>query len=297
MTGLSLEERGAYTTILFAIYAKGGPIEDEPGYFRALLCCSAKAWIRLRASLIVKRKLYECMEGGLPSLMNRRAAELIEERRAEYKKFSEAGARGGSKRKAQLKENNGLEQAPLEPGLSPPQANRTEADTEQKIAPPSPQGGPSESTLSAFYKRAFEAFPQSGRASTHPGKARDAWDEAAKAVDPEKLISAVVAFAASDFAKEGGGRRVPSFQRWLSEGRYTAWVTVRPVNAFNGPPELRREALAEKGEGWVKTYLDPCHCRNGVLVPRTITALEKIQREIPHLLKAHNVLVVWEKAA
>lgn len=297
MVGLTLDERGAYATVLFAIYAKGGPIEDEPGYFRALLCCSPKAWVKVRASLIVKRKLYEVSVNGLPCLMNRRAAEVIAERRAEHRKFAEAGARGGKKQGAQVNENSDLGQAPLEPGLSPPQAYRTEAEAEADTPPLPPLGGASDLTLSESYKRAFEAFPLSGKASTHPGKARDAWGAAAKDHSPESLVSAVVAFAGSDFAKDSGGKRVPSFHRWLTEGRYLAWLTTPSASAFTGPAELRRDAIAAKGEGWVKAYLDPCGWREGVLIPKTSFAVERIQREIPQVLKANGVTVVWERAA
>lgn len=292
MTGLTMEERGAYTTILFSIYAKGAPIEDDPGYFRALLCCSPKAWLRVRAALIVKRKLYEVNVNGLPCLMNRRAAEVIAERLAEYRKFSEAGARGGKNRGGQLKENNDLGQAPLEPGLSPPQANRTEAEAEQNNPPHPPCGGASDATLSVSFERAFAAYPESGRAATTPAKARDAWMSAAKDVGPERLVSAVESFARSDFAKEGGGRRVPSFHRWLSEARYTAFLSAASQSQFAGPDELRRAVLAEKGEGWCKAYLDPCGwVPDRGLIPRTGTAAEKLAREIPHILKRFNILM------
>lgn len=110
MMGLTLEERGAYVTILNVIYARGGPIDDDPSYFRALLCCSPKAWQKIRAALIVKRKLFEVSVDGIPSLMNRRAAEEIEENREMRRKFSERGAKGGRKAQAVLKENKDVAQ-------------------------------------------------------------------------------------------------------------------------------------------------------------------------------------------
>lgn len=127
MMGLTLEERGAYVTILNVIYARGGPIDDDPSYFRALLCCSPKAWVKIRAALLVKRKLFEVSMDGIPSLMNRRAAEEIEENREMRRKFSERGSKGGQKAQAVLKENKALGQQQADLGST---IEDTEAESE-----------------------------------------------------------------------------------------------------------------------------------------------------------------------
>lgn len=127
LMGLTMEERGAYITILNAIYARGKPVEDDPSYWRAMLQCSGKAWSKVRAALIVKRKLFEVTVDGVPCLMNRRAAEEIEENLETRRKLSERGARGGAKPRVKDKENNDVTEAAAKPVLSD-----TEAETEQK---------------------------------------------------------------------------------------------------------------------------------------------------------------------
>jgi hypothetical protein len=57
---------------------------------------SVRRWTTIRASLIVREKLYEVNVNGVPSLMNRRAAiELAIRNRNRSRNFSESGAKGG----------------------------------------------------------------------------------------------------------------------------------------------------------------------------------------------------------
>lgn len=58
MMELSLEERGAYTTVLDLIYSNDGEIEDEPRMISAWLRVDQRVWKRLRASLLKCGKLY-----------------------------------------------------------------------------------------------------------------------------------------------------------------------------------------------------------------------------------------------
>jgi len=109
MIGLTLEERGAYVSILNVIYARGGPIPDDASYFRALLCVSGKGWSKVRAALVVKRKIYEVSIDGFPHLMNERAAKELEKSRKLSRNFSEAAQRRWSEREGELSEINDLE--------------------------------------------------------------------------------------------------------------------------------------------------------------------------------------------
>jgi uncharacterized protein YdaU (DUF1376 family) len=133
MMTLTMEERGAYVTILNCIYQRGGPVGDDPLYFRAMLQCSGKAWSKVRAALIVKGRLFEVSLNGKPCLMDERAAEEIEKNLEMRRELSERGARGGRKSQAKAKENNTVEKAPaqaeVEPGSSDTEA---ESETERK---------------------------------------------------------------------------------------------------------------------------------------------------------------------
>lgn len=122
MDGLTLEERGAYVTVLNLIYDRGGPIPEEAWWITSKLGCTARVWTRVRAALIVKRKLYVVEIDGQAHLMNERAAREIAEREEFSRCKAEAGRRGGRNSRAKANENNGEAEAQLKHSLSTDQA-------------------------------------------------------------------------------------------------------------------------------------------------------------------------------
>jgi hypothetical protein len=58
MRGLTLEERGAYNTILDLIYCHDGTLEDNPREICHELHCNIRTWKRLKARLLELGKLY-----------------------------------------------------------------------------------------------------------------------------------------------------------------------------------------------------------------------------------------------
>lgn len=117
MLMLTLEERGAYNTCLDLIYSRRGPIPDDPRWLSGWMGVSVRRWAKIRASLLVKRKLYEISFNGVPSLMNQRAANELENQSERSRNLSESGAKGGRKSaetRKNSKENNHAGQAPLE---------------------------------------------------------------------------------------------------------------------------------------------------------------------------------------
>ena len=58
MIQLTLEERGAYNTILDLIYMADGALPDEPGSGLQMAWHNMRRWRRIRATLIKKKKLY-----------------------------------------------------------------------------------------------------------------------------------------------------------------------------------------------------------------------------------------------
>jgi uncharacterized protein YdaU (DUF1376 family) len=134
MVGLTLEERGAYITLLNLIYARGGPIPEDPWWITSQLGCTSRMWVKVRASLLVKRKIYALEIEGEPYLMNTRAAEEIAEREKLSRTFSEAGRNGGRKSKPKANKNNGNSEAWLKPGSSLTEAI-SDTDTEGSVVP------------------------------------------------------------------------------------------------------------------------------------------------------------------
>lgn len=135
MVGLTLEERGAYITILNLIYARGGPIPEDSWWITSQLGCTARAWAKVRASLVLKRKLRAVEIDGEPHLTNPRAESEIAEREKLSRTFSDAGRNGGRKSKSKSNENNDESEARLKPGLSLVKAI-SDTDTEGSVSPP-----------------------------------------------------------------------------------------------------------------------------------------------------------------
>lgn len=97
MLSLSLEERGAYNTILDLIYSRSGPVPDDERWLAGWMGCSVKKWRIIRATLIYKLKLTETTHLGMPALMNERARLELESASTRRRVAAESGAKGGRK--------------------------------------------------------------------------------------------------------------------------------------------------------------------------------------------------------
>ena len=91
MRGLSLEERGAYTTLLDLMYERGGGVPDDDRFVAGWLGCSTRLWRSIRDRLISAGKLR--VEGGL--IVNDRALEELRSQSVRARKRAESGAKGG----------------------------------------------------------------------------------------------------------------------------------------------------------------------------------------------------------
>jgi uncharacterized protein YdaU (DUF1376 family) len=58
MQGMTLEERGAYNTILDILYMHDGSVPDKPASVCKWLGTNARGWKRIRARLLELKKLY-----------------------------------------------------------------------------------------------------------------------------------------------------------------------------------------------------------------------------------------------
>lgn len=143
MERLTLEERGAYVTLLNLIYAQGGPIADEAWWITNKLGCTKRTWVKLRAALIIKGKLFALNFNGEDCLMNERAAEEIEKQSETSRKLAEAGKKGGEISRPKPRKNNDSAQAGLQNGESQIEAlQKSETDTEESPAEPSGSTAP-----------------------------------------------------------------------------------------------------------------------------------------------------------
>jgi uncharacterized protein YdaU (DUF1376 family) len=117
MLPLTLEERGAYQTVLDLIYDRGGPIIDNERLLAGYMNCSIRKWRSLREALIAKRKL-ALVDGHLT---NSRAEKEIENEVKTSRKRAENGSKGGrakAERSENGNENNESDLAGLEQSSS-----------------------------------------------------------------------------------------------------------------------------------------------------------------------------------
>jgi uncharacterized protein YdaU (DUF1376 family) len=122
MMNLTLEERGAYNTLLDMMYDRGGPLIDNERLLAGYMGCSIRKWRSLRDILIEKRKI-RINKDGL--ITNGRTEKEIENASKTHRKRVETGSKGGRTRAENEKlsnENNEGGQGDLEATLSEPQA-------------------------------------------------------------------------------------------------------------------------------------------------------------------------------
>jgi uncharacterized protein YdaU (DUF1376 family) len=107
---LSLEDRGAYTTLLDLMYERGGGLPDDERFLAGWMGVSVRLWRAIRARLIEAGKID--LEGGL--LINARVRVELDSQAVRRRTNSESGANGGRKA-AELaalhKKNSELDQA------------------------------------------------------------------------------------------------------------------------------------------------------------------------------------------
>jgi len=123
---LTLEERGAYQTVLDLIYDRGGPIMDNDRLMAGYMGVSLRKWAGLRASLIAKGKITI----GDGFIENDRAIFEIKNSLKTSRKHAENGLKGARKLSENKKlpnENNESELARLKPGCGLSRSQKLEA--------------------------------------------------------------------------------------------------------------------------------------------------------------------------
>jgi uncharacterized protein YdaU (DUF1376 family) len=149
MLPLTLEERGAYNTLLDMIYDRGGPLIDNERLLAGYMNCSLRKWRQIRSDLLEKGKIVITRDGHIS---NSRARKEIENQSKTHRKLIEAGAKGGRTRAENEKkpnENSETDQASLKAGSSDPQAiARVSEARSQKLEgsknPPNPPALPAD---------------------------------------------------------------------------------------------------------------------------------------------------------
>lgn len=239
---LSLEERGAYTTLLDLLYDRGRPFPDNDRLIAGYLGVSPRKARAVVQVLIEKGKLYRTDEG---ELSNRRFDKEMGSVEETARKHAENGAKGGRTRAERAKkpnENNGAEQA----GLKPIPEARSQGSVETNVS--TGAEAPIPTTKELVWRHGRALLGAAGKTSDAAGRLLGKWvgehGEAAvlealdrckreAAIDPVAFIEGALRWK----AKQGKTRpEVPVYgtkytdrdgRQWEYAGAVDGWLQVR----------------------------------------------------------------------
>ncbi len=127
---LTLEERGAYQTILDMIYDRGGPIVNNDRLLAGYMGVSVRKWAALRDTLITKGKIV--IDGEF--IINERAIFEIEKAAKTARKLAENGSKGGRNKSENAKKDNENKEDDLAPLEQNPSLSRYQIPEEAKAS-------------------------------------------------------------------------------------------------------------------------------------------------------------------
>jgi hypothetical protein len=177
-------------------------------------------------------------------------------------------------------------------------APRTQDKGNRNISPQPPlEGG----VRDALFDKIFAAYPETGRASTDQLKALKALPAIVEEIGADALLGCVAKLAASDYARQDGGKKVSSLHRWLTGGKWRNWLTTEAAQAsaptWAGPAEIREAMIAyvadarggrAKAEEWAASWLDSVTTWSEVpkaIVCRSGTVLKRLQEAVGAMLR------------
>ena len=259
-------------------------LPDDDRLLAALVHLDPKAWKKVRG--VAMRGWVKCSDGRLyHPVVAEKACDAWKDRTKYREKREKDRARLEAWREAQK-----------QPGEQPGNGDgndvetrfetRCETQPEEKGTgsggikepPIPPNGGASD----LAFEQAWKAYPPAGRSTIAKPLGRKVWDDTvAGGVEPARLLSAVQAVAASDYARSGG--KPVRFDRWLEKGLFAnhddGGSSAEPFN-WPGPPDVWALALDRKGEPWARGYIGRCAWRDGALVCASPTLAKGIREAL-----------------
>jgi len=208
MMELTLEERGAYNTVLDLIYARDGAVADDMRFLAGWCRCDIRVWKRIRERLLSLGKLY--LADGM--LRNSRADAEVDKGLLRIASSEEAGRASARKRSGAINNNNDLASTAAERDLQP----ITTTTTKEKNSAALPR-----EMVDQAFDRFWASYPR--REGTSPKKPAKAKFEAfvRKGIDPEVIIA-------------GAKRYADECARLRTEPRYvkmpTTWLNAEAWN-------------------------------------------------------------------
>jgi uncharacterized protein YdaU (DUF1376 family) len=267
MVGLTLEERGAYITILNLIYDRAGPIPEDAWWITSNLGCTTRTWVKVRAALIVKRKLYAVEIDGQPHLMNERADEEIGKLLDLHRTLSASGHRGGRNSTTKPNKNKEETQATLKPGLSQAQALQIQiTDTEEEDANASLSAEADVAKKDAYppdFELAWKAYPHvTGRSGKR--KSHGYWRRLPQA--QRTALPAAIGRYARNGREPHNECGAPAMERWLRDEKFLDWLdpaTEQPTVVPLRPSNNLADQIAAQNAEARRIALERMERRNG----------------------------------
>lgn len=129
MAVLTLEERGAYNTVLDLIYSHDGKVDDDDRFIAGWLRVDVRVWRRLRGRLLDLGKLY--LHAGF--LRNERADREVHAALHRVASAAQAGLASAAKREGDRRIIKGLNSTTVERALQLPTPTPTKNEISSSI--------------------------------------------------------------------------------------------------------------------------------------------------------------------
>jgi hypothetical protein len=144
------------------------------------------------------------------------------------------------------------------------------------------------------FEAVWKAYPHTPGRSSKPESAK-LWSK----LPPEEkssLLGAIAQFSAK-VETICGGKGAPDMAVWLRQGKHLSWIEAEQAKPaivpFAGPDDVRQAVVSAKGEGWTRSYIDPCQWDDAGrrLIARNGIAFKALRSEVGPILAARRVTV------
>lgn len=140
----------------------------------------------------------------------------------------------------------------------------------------------------------WKAYPHTPGRSSKPESAK-LW--AKLPPDEQTALPAAIAQFAAKVETVCGGKGAPDMAVWLRQAKHLAWIEAEQAKPaaipFAGPADVRQAIVTAKGEGWTRSYVDPCQWdeTGRRLIARNGIAFKALRSEVGAVLDARRVTV------
>lgn len=222
MMALTLEERGAYNTVLDLIYARDGAVDDDDRFIAGWLRCDVRVWRRIRTRLLDLGKLY--VADG--QLRNSRADAEVDRGLSRLASASDAGKASAAKRQQKSSNDADLSSTDVE------RTSQLSTTTTRERKKESASHSRANSWPDDYREQFWNAYPRRVGKAAAMRELERIWR--ADRVGWSVLLSAVRLYA--EYAKTIDPRFVKHPRTWLISGGWDDELPAATLMHATGPP-------------------------------------------------------------